>query len=263
MNQQPNHSDIIFDCGNEASAPAEVQGALKKETTESPDTPLPEAISPAVQAAADRSDECTHDIPMIEPSRDGDIIYPDEQPGESHQISFPGEHHKLDSGLLQHAISIAHGINRAKEPAVWMDTLDFEDMPEEEPELHYGEAWHASQHGSLQQGTFIKKAGTASEAAQHLRSDSIREQGSQPQTTRYVVGQHTMTGEVLQMEGAPKYAHNEDIIFDDCIADYSAHWLQAGSPDQTAGDSNAYQEISQADIASGSAMGRQSAFARS
>ena len=46
-------------------------------------------------------------------------------------------------------------------------------------------------------------------------------------------------------------------IFDDTTADHSAHWLQEGSPSQTAGDSNVRQVVRQADIASGSVMGRQ------
>lgn len=256
MDQQPQHSDIIFDCGNEASAPTEVQGTFRKETREFPETSLQKAVGPAVQAEADRSNECAQDIPMVEPSGDEDIVFPDEQPGEANQISFLGEHHKHNSGLLQHN-SVAHGNHRASDPAAWMETLYFEDMPEEGYEPHFGEARHASLHGSLQQEKVDRDAGTAFEAAQHLRSDSLTEQGVQPQTATDAAGQHVMADEVLQMEGAPEHAHNDDIIFDDSTADYSAHWLQAGSPDQTAGDSNACQEMRQSDIASGSAMGRQ------
>ena len=255
MDQKPQGSDIIFDCGNEADSLTQVHHTDRNETQESHETPVQRSTGPATQAEADRSDACTQGIPMTEPSGDGDIVFQDEEPGYSSQISFLGAHPKHDFGLLQHASSAAHSIEGADDPATWIDTLYSEDMPEEGHLPHHSEACHASQHDSLQQDSFDKDAGTASEAAaaQDFRSDSVQEQGLQPQAASR---QHNMEDEVLQME-ASEHAHNKDIIFDDTTADHSAHWLQEGSPSQTAGDSNVRQVVRQADIASGSVMGRQ------
>ena len=254
MDQEPQGSDIIFDYGNEASSPAQMHQTGRKETQESHKIPVQSSVGPAMQAEADRSDVCTQENSMTKPSGDEDIIFPDEQPGYSNQISFLGAHPKHDSGLLQHASSVAHSIQRIDDPAVWMDTLYPDDELEEGHLPHHSEAWRASQHGSLQQDGFNKDAGTASEAAQHFRSDSVQEQCPQLPAASHAMGQHVMADEVLQMKWASQHAHNEDIVFDDTTADHSAHWLQEGSPSQIAGDSNACQEVRQA--APGSAMGK-------
>ena len=265
MDQEPQGSDIIFDYGNEAISPAQIHQTKMDETQESHENPVQRSVCPATQAEADRSDVCTPEITMTEPSGDADIVFPDEQPGYSNQISFLGAHPKHDFGLLQHASSVAHSIQEADDPATWMDTLYSEDMPERGRLPHRSEGWHASQHDSLQQESFDKDAGTASEAAQQFnlkfRSDSIQEQGPHGQlpAASHAMGQHVMADEVLQMQWASENAHNKDIIFDDTTADHIAHWLQEGNSGQpgTAGDSNGCQEVCQADIAAGSAMGRQ------
>ena len=257
MDQEPQGSDIIFDYGNEAISPAQIHQTDRNETQESHETPVQRSVGSAMQAEADRSDVCTQEIPMTEPSGDEDIVFPDEQPEFSNQISFLGAHPKRNFALLQHATSVAHSIQGTDDPAIWMDTLYSKNVPEEGHLSHHREAWHASQHDSLQQESLDKDAGTASEAAQQFRSDSVQEQGPQPQAALHAMVQHVMADEVLQTKWASERAHDEDIIFDDTTADHSAHWLQTGSPNQIAGDSNACQEVRHSDIASGSAMRRQ------
>ena len=129
MDQEPQGSDIIFDYGNEAISPAQIHQTKMDETQESHENPVQRSVCPATQAEADRSDVCTPEITMTEPSGDADIVFPDEQPGYSNQISFLGAHPKHDFGLLQHASSVAHSIQEADDPATWMDTLYSEDMP--------------------------------------------------------------------------------------------------------------------------------------
>ena len=257
IDQQPQVSDIIFDCGNEARHPANAHQTDRSETQQSYETPVQRSVGPAMQEEADRSDVCTQDIPMTEPSGDEDIVFPDEQSEYSNQMSFLGVHPKHDFGLLQHASSAAHSTERADDPAILMDTLYSEDMPEERHLPQHSKAWHASQHDSLQQESLDKDAGTASEAAQQSRSDSVQEQGPKPQAASHALVQHVMADEVLQTKWASERAHDEDIIFDDTAADHSAHWLQTGGPSQIAGDSNACQEVRHSDTASGSAMRRQ------